>query len=386
MRKKPFILKRRDIAWRRAISPATKVILAARTAGRCEFRDCPRFLFRHPVTGLAGTFAELAHIIAFSKDGPRGRAARRPSNINDISNLMLLCPPCHKLVDDREDLFPIRVLREYKRLHEKRVWTLTNLKGTNVTAVVKLLTRVRGQDVEILDRHIDDALYPRFSERDGVCNIDLRGQGELRDGSLRAAADAMAANLQRFYGLSFSGGQVGHVSVFALAPIPLLVHLGAQLSTKVTTDLYQRHRDTSDWKWKTGPGRLKFAFSLRKKGADPTKVALIVSVSGQISPKDLPANIRKNHYLYEIAAASRTPQTDLLKTRADLERFRQTYEEWQGHLARAHQGQVRTIELFAAVPAPIAIALGWARLPEVAPALRVYDNGTDGFKLGLEVK
>lgn len=384
--RQPIVYRRKDIKWRRSISNDVKLMLAVRTAGRCQFRDCNKFLFRHPITGLSGNFAELAHIIAYSKAGPRGRSTRRPKNVNDISNLMLLCQSCHKLIDDREDLFPIQTLREYKRLHEKRVWMLTNLKGTNVTAVIKFVTRVRGQDVEILDRHIDEAIYPRFQEQDSLCNIDLRSQGNLQNGALRAAADAVTQNIQRFYGLSFSGGHVGHISVFALAPIPLLVHLGAQLSTTVTTEFYQRHRDTNCWKWKPGLGNLKFRTFLRKRGSDPTKVALIVSLSGKIALNTLPNMMGRTHYVYEITVASGTPQTDILKTRGDLERFRQTYETWQGRLLRHHRSRIKAIELFAAVPAPIAITLGWARLREIMPSLRVYENKENGFALALEVK
>ncbi len=379
---------RRDIAWRRTIPNDIKIMLAVRTAGRCEFRDCNKFLFRHPVTGLAGNFAEFAHIIAFQPGGPRGDTARRPKIINDVSNLMLLCQSCHKLVDDREDLYPIPTLRAYKRSHEERIYVLTSSKKTNITSVITVVSRVRGQNVEILDSDIDEALRPRYSERGRDCDIDLHSYGDLNGDSTSAAVKAITANLQRFYGLAFSGSHAGHVSVFALAPISLLAHLGSQLSNKVTTDIFQRHRSTETWKWKEGKGNLDFSVNLLKRGTDPTKVALIVSVSGQIALTDLPDDILKSHFIYEIKTAAEVPQTDLLKTRADLERFRQKYEEWQGDLTRNHQGRVRAVDVFPAVPAPIAIMLGFARLPQVAPTLRIYENEphNGGFKMSLEVK
>lgn len=387
-RERTFQPKRTDISWRRTISNDVKIMLAVRTAGRCQFRDCNRFLFRHPINGLAGNFAEFAHIIGFRPDGPRGRSVKRPRDINGISNLMLLCQSCHKLIDDREDLYPVYTLKDYKRLHEQRIRLLTESKKTNITSVVTLTGRIRGQDVEILDSDIDEALFPRFSEKGRDCNIDLRSLGDLNPENMKSAAAAITSNLQRLYGLGFSGGQVGHVSVFAYAPIPLLVHLGAQISNKVTTDFFQRHRSTESWKWKNGNGRLIFSTKLQKRGSDLAKAALIISISGKIFPKDLPERILKSHYIYEISAGPKIPQADLLKTRADLDRFRQSYEAWQGNLLQRHQGRVGNVDIFAAVPIPVAMMLGFARLPKIAPALRIYENEPHdgGFKMALEVK
>lgn len=382
------VYKRSDIKRvHRGIHPDVKFMLAVRTAGRCEFRNCNAFLFRHPITGIFGNFAEHAHVIAFSPDGPRGRVARRPRNINDISNLMLLCQPCHKLIDDRSALYPIRTLREYKRQHETRISVLTGAKGTNRTRVIKLVSRVRGHNVEIPDTMIFDALQPRFSDGDSDCEIDLTGRGDLRPQDMPAAATNISSDLERFFRLGRGAGAIGHVSVFAVAPIPLLVHLGSQLSTKVTTDLFQRHRDTESWMWKPGAGRLRFACRRLKKGGEPSKVALIVSVSGRITPRDIPAKFQKGYFIYEIRPALGTPRTDLLKTRGDLDRFRDTYEGWQGSLSASHGQRVRRVDVFAAAPIPVAIMLGYARLPQVAPRLRVYENEplAGGFKMGVEV-
>ncbi len=338
----------------------------------------------NPVTGLAGNFAEFAHIIAFSPSGPRAKTHTRPKVINSISNLMLLCPVCHKLIDTRPDLYPVEVLRiHHKELHEKRVFRLTGLSGTNVTTVIKVVARIRGQDVNIPDSDVDESLYPRFCEKDSICNIDLKTHGDLTPGNMQGAANSIFENIQRFNGLSYGGCGVGHVSVFALAPIPLLVHLGSNLSTKVTTDLYQRHRDTKSWKWKTGGKSLRYSMSLKQKGQDKSKVALIVSVSGPITFGSLPKSIGAAYSIYEIKAGN--PQTDILRTREDLELFRRKYEAWQGQIMQKHDGKVKKVELFAAVPAPIAIMLGWARLPQVSPALRVYENVEGEFKFGLEV-
>ena len=55
----------------------------------------------------------MAHVVAFKKGGPRG-SGPRPEDINDVGNLMLLCPPCHKLIDTHPEKYPVSVLEKYK--------------------------------------------------------------------------------------------------------------------------------------------------------------------------------------------------------------------------------------------------------------------------------
>src|SRR4029077_18651458 len=53
-------------------------------------------------------------------------------------NLMLLCAPCHKLIDDRPADYPRSVLEAYKRDHERRISHVTGLVPDLRTTVVHL--------------------------------------------------------------------------------------------------------------------------------------------------------------------------------------------------------------------------------------------------------
>ncbi len=75
---------------------ATRLLLAVRAGGRCEFRGCNKTLFEHHVTLADGNFGEYAHIVAFSKRGPRGNDPARPEDPHDIDNLLLLCRLCRE--------------------------------------------------------------------------------------------------------------------------------------------------------------------------------------------------------------------------------------------------------------------------------------------------
>lgn len=378
--------KRTDVRPSRSISPDVKLYLAIVTAGRCQFQGCNNFLFRHPVNGLSGNFAQYAHIVAFSADGPRGDAPR-PRNIHDVSNLMLLCPACHKLVDDRPELYPIKLLREYKERHEKRVFTLTEAHPDNSTTVVKMTARIRGQEVEIHPADIETALFPRFTEKNRDCVIDLSALNEKAPGFYEQARRQIVDHSAALYKPGLDGRPLRHISVFALAPIPLLVHLGAQLSTKIRTEVFQRHRNGEGWTWPEGPATLRYTIGKLRRGNDPQKVALIVSLSGKVRLSDLPKSIGSKHTVYEISVKDKVPSVTLLRHRPDLDGFKDAYQAWLGHLLRAHGG-VKIVDLFLAAPAPVAVLCGRERLPKVHPMLRVYENDLSkgGFTPALEVE
>src|SRR3954464_5131674 len=104
----------------RRIRPAVDRLLYVRAGGRCEFAGCNQYLLEHPLTKAVGNFGQKAHVVAFRTRGPRGHF-KRPDDINAVDNLMLLCPACHKGIDDDPVKYPREVLETYKNEHERRI-------------------------------------------------------------------------------------------------------------------------------------------------------------------------------------------------------------------------------------------------------------------------
>jgi len=77
------------------------------------------------VPGASGEFSHLigdvAHIIAEEKDGPRGLSALTIEQRNLELNLLLLCKPHHKQVDDDPNTYTVDVLTKAKLSHENWV-------------------------------------------------------------------------------------------------------------------------------------------------------------------------------------------------------------------------------------------------------------------------
>jgi hypothetical protein len=361
-------------------------MLFVRAGGRCEFDGCNTYLLEHHLTLTDGNFAEIAHVVAFKPDGPRGREGSRPEDINDVNNLMLLCPRCHKLIDDNPQGYTRKTLEEYKARHEQRIRHVTDLGPERSTSVVVFKAPIGGEAVAIPFDQIVEATSPRYPRsRDGVV-IDLT---QVTDEGPAFTKAAMQTIQQRVRRLFEPGGEIEksqHVSLFALAPIPLLVFLGRQLSNKVPADLYQRHRDTEDWTWKTTGEPVRYILRKMGSGQRGNAVALVLSLSGRIRLTDLPGAVRQNSAIYELTLDGQTPKPTYLRLRHDLESFRGAYQEVLGTIVRDH-GLLKTIDLFPAVPAPVAVLCGRELLPKVHPGLRVfdYDKRKGGFTFQLEV-
>jgi SMODS-associated and fused to various effectors sensor domain len=357
-----------------------------RAGGRCEFDGCNRYLIAHPLTLTEGNFAQVAHIVAFRPDGPRGKAGIRPRNIHNAGNLMLLCPQCHKLIDDHPDHYTKRTLIEYKKTHEKWIKRITSLGPDRKTSLIVVKSPIGKQTISVPFDHMLEAVAPRYPiSREGL-EIDLTNLLEEGEAVTEVVKQTIATRLARFFDPGGEWQQAGHVSLFALAPMPILIFLGTQLSNKVPLDLYQRHRDTENWTWKQSGKPVVYAFRTLQRGTDPNRVALLLALSGSGPSRHLPSEIDSSFSIYELFLSETVPNPTFLRTRADLENFRTAYQSILAEIART-QGKVKEIHLFPAVPAPIAVLCGRELLPKVHPALRVYDyqKSKGGFVYQLTV-
>lgn len=371
----------------RDVSHKTRLFLYVRAGGYCEFDGCRRYLLEHYPTFTPGNFAQMAHIYAFSADGSRGHDGVDPADLNHISNLILLCPQCHKLIDDHPDQYPVPVLRDFKRAHEDRIFMLTGTHPGRNTVALRLTANIGDHAVEISHAQMQEAVAPFYFNPREVIDVNLTNIADQgNDAYWSVATEETTRRVARLYDRSQEDGPVTHVSVFALAPIPLLIFLGNQLSNKIATAFFQRHRDTQSWEWKQGPPTAGFSWARLRDGTDPKSVAVMYSLSGRIHEADLPAAIDDRFSVYELALTSETPNPRFLNTEGDLGAFRAAHGDAVRALVAGHDGLER-IHIFPAVPAPVAVSMGWELLPKRDPSLLVYDSDKKqgGFHPTIEV-
>lgn len=369
----------------RNLGERRRLEICVRAGGRCEFDGCNRNLFQAPVTMRDGVFGQIAHIIAFSDRGPRGSESSSSPTIHALENLMLLCHDHHKEIDDNPLDYSVETLRRHKEAHETRVRLVLDLGPAQATFVAVVCAPVARRAVAVTRDQVIAATAPRWPRNKEFARIDLGCMDDRSPSFIKAACDSLDLRLSELQRPGSELLAIGHLSLFALAPIPLLVHLGATLTDKVQVELYQRHRDTEDWTWKLDGAPAEYTFRRVSQGQG-AGVALVLPLSGPIQLSDLPPPVVAQSTVYEIGLGATTPDTGFLRTRRDLERFVSLYQQALGEIRAAH-GQVTTIDLFPAVPAPVAVACGRGLLPKVSPALRVFDyeKGRGGFNPVVEV-
>lgn len=363
----------------------TRVLLFTFAGGRCEFDGCNRYLLSHHVTHADGNFAEMAHIVAFSPAGPRGKVGLSTQERNQLSNLMLLCAACHKLIDDRPAQYTVETLKAFKREHEARIRMLTEAKADQVTTPVVLEASIGKAPVVISTANIQSAVAPFYFDERHVERIDLAAIPETRtDAYWQSGVETIERRVADLY-RGMRNTDRTHVSVFALAPIPLLVALGSSLSNKYPTQLFQRHRDTGDWAWKDEGPAVAFRFQVRHGVPTAEHVALVLSVSGMVPDIDYERVLGPDFVVYEILPDGVPPSFDLLRTRETLESFRAEYRAGLQRIRRDHPS-AGEIHLLPAVPAPIAVALGFDWMDKAHPSLVVYDKaGGGGFSRAVAI-
>ncbi len=373
---------------RRVVGPKRALILFVQAGGRCEFDGCNKYVLKHPITQTVGIFGEMAHIVAFKERGPRGRKRARGTDPNALDNLMLLCSECHTLVDGNPLLYTVSTLKKYKQQHEANVYFATSIARSQKTAIVRLEAPIAGKPSNIPLELIHSAISPKHPFEKPRCLIDLNQHVNTSNSAsfYSAAQEMIKQNVKEFLGSCLLGERVDHISVFALAPIPLLIVLGDQLSNTIPLDVYHHHHDRDDWTWKDDVNPVTFSHELLQEGTDPASVALLLSISGQVHAQILPKSIDKSFYIYQIRTSNCKPSTNALKTREGLENFRRTFEDWRRSVLGFHR-QVASVHLFPAVPPPIAVLCGRELMPKVDPVLKVYDfnKQRNGFNLILEV-
>ncbi len=119
---------------------------------------------------VGSTFVgEVAHIYAISPGGPRYSKDKTRKELNDISNLMLLCPIHHKIVDKEVIKYPAGKLQEIKKNREQNPPVIgKNLLDWLVQTLEKEKNNNLKKDKEMMDRISEERLENIKDNKTGV--------------------------------------------------------------------------------------------------------------------------------------------------------------------------------------------------------------------------
>lgn len=362
--------------------------LWARAAGRCQFRGCNCELIGDLLSGKEDKmFGFVAHIVADSPEGTRGHPTRSALLAKDLSNLMLLCAKCHRLIDNEApDEHPEELLLLMKEEHERRVRLATGIQPDRASHVIRFGANI-GKNEALVAR--DDIFASMLPDRSPASfeTIDLEMLGLSLDDADEQYWQIQQGNLQRQFADKIRGRierqQITHASVFALAPQPLLIELGRQLCDILPAEVHQRHREPATWKWQNDTPSIKFQ-TVTPSEIHPT-VALILGLSASVSQDRIVSVLGDEVSVWSITAKS--PHNDIMRNAGDLSRFRQELRRLFDRIKSVH-GEGATINVFPALPVSAAVEVGRVWMPKADLPLNVFDQNRriGGFASALTIQ
>lgn len=371
----------------RHISRTISEVLWGKSAGRCQFCNLP--LWKSPFTQERVKHAERAHIYSFSEDGPRGNDGVADDDLNSLPNLMLVCHPCHKKFDQRKDggRYSVDLLRQIKEAHEKRVELVTGI-VSNIHSHILLYGANIGDHASPLQfNDAASALFPELLPAiDQPIELSLLNSAATERDHTYWSLES--SHLRRLFErrvrerIGTQTDPVSQLSVFAIAPQPLLILLGCLLGDIVPARVYQRRREPATWTWSSSVETLDL--QVRQPTRHEGAPALVLGLSATITDDRIVRVLGPDTPIWRIEVPQ--PHNDILQSEAQLRQWRELLRPVFDQI-KARHGQTATLHIFPAIPVAAAVELGRVRMPKADMPWRIYDqvNALGGFVPALSI-
>jgi hypothetical protein len=371
----------------RRVPVPVQCMLWGRTAGRCEFAGCNQSLWKSRVTQEQVNIAEKAHIYSFRSGGTRGNQGVAAGDLHNLANLMLVCHGCHRKIDQKRDggRYSVRVLQQMKAAHEQRIERVTGVAPEKTSHVLLYGANIGEHSSPLTYSETAPVLFPdRYPAIDRAIELSVRNRSlSDRDaGFWSSEAEDLCRKFDRHVRAPLAEGMVRHVSVFAIAPQPLLILLGTLLGDIVPSDVYQRHREPATWEWPLKSPTPAFEFRHPANLAGPP--ALVFELSATVSVERIHRVLGADATIWSITVPS--PHNDVTKSRHQLSEFRAVVRMALDQIKAAH-GQRTILHIFPAMSVSLAVEFGRVRMPKADMPWQVYDqvNALGGFVPAIAV-
>ena len=356
------------------IPPKVQSALWGRAGGRCQYRGCNEDLVGDLTSGREdATFGFIAHIVGDSVDGPRGDAMRSPQLARALENLMLMCARHHKLIDVVDvSAHPEPILLAMKAEHESRISVMTAVDEDRASHVIRFGANIGENEALVSTKAIFAAMPPDHHPASGqTIDMELVGCAYKDDEELYWLFQR--DNLRRQFEAKVKGRierqEVRHLSVFALAPQPLLIELGRLLCDIVPATVRQRHREPATWCWQADQPPITYRVSEPDRGKNGP-IALKLAISATLTDERI-TQVLGNAAIWSVTVDA--PHNDILRHPEDQAAFRRLMRGLFDQIKAVH-GESAIIHVFPAVPASLAVELGRVWMPKSDLAMAIYDN------------
>ena len=369
------------------VTDKTKNLLWGRASGRCQFDGCNKLLYLDTLTQGEENLGEVAHIIADSPSGPRGdeKLSIDDGYCDDISNLMLLCRKDHKLVDGNEKKFTAELLKEMKYKHEERIRRATDSFHNKSSNIVILRGRINESQPQINFQDTACAIFEEGYYPSNLSPIELSMSGLLLTDNADSYWDTQFSNLElqvktRLFPLMEDPQTTNHYSIFAYAPIPLLIKFGSLFPNHNTAQVYQLKKCPQNWIWEESIPDFKFVISEPKN--IHKLIAINLSLSADIDDSRIYSTLNtKEVSIWKVSITEgEYPKDDHLRSKNQLDLFKSEISKLLNRLKLRH-GQGNVIHVFPATSVAYSVELGRLRNSKADLPWIIYDqnNKRNGF-------
>jgi hypothetical protein len=379
--------KKKNKEPRPPIPANTKARLWLASGGRCQFRGCNIALWAHSFTRNLMNKSYIAHIYAYSPDGPRYDNISSPELEIDYNNLMLMCDECHRSIDAMPvKEYTAEILIQMKKDHEARIELLTGIQPNKMTHVIMYGAKVGKHDSPLRYDSAVQAVIPQYypSSSNG---IELGMKNTAIEDSMPEYWNIQEQNLCALFKkqVEFINENDGiqHYSIFAIAPQPLLIKLGTLLNDIYSAEVYQLHREPSTWAWQDEDNSIEYDLIIPEKRSK--RVALKIELSATITDDRLTDVMGTDVDIWSIKIEE--SYNDFLQSRYQLKLFRECIRKAFDKI-KAVYGQDAVLNVFPAMPVSTAIELGRAWMPKADMSMVLYDQNRklNKFIKTLEIK
>ncbi len=371
-----------------SIPQNVRAAIWAKAGGRCEYRGCNDELVGDLIANKEdGLYGFIAHIVADSPGGPRGDPVRSALLAQKLSNLMLLCGKHHKIIDvDGLADHPEDVLLAMKDRHETRISTNCGIDEEYASHVLRFAASIGKNEALVSNQAIFAAMPPdRHPATSQTIDLEMLNQAikddepefwELERKNLgRKFAEKIGGRIER--------QEIRHLSVFALAPQPLLIELGRLLNEIVPITVHQRHREPSTWKWQRDRAELEYIVSRPHADADGP-IALKLAVSATVNDDRIVSVLGANTVIWSITVPE--PGNDVVRQPGDLSAYRTALRNVYNEI-KARHGEGKVINVFPVLPVSLAVETGRVWMPKADLEMLIYDQQRDrGFVPTLAIR
>lgn len=361
---------------KRTLSQQDQRVLLAEAGGQCELEGCPEFIYEDMLTKQEFNFGEYAHIIGDSKDGPRGDVVLSDEYCTDRKNIMLLCPKHHKMIDTLLEKYSTEELFAMKKRHEERVRRILSIGKDRFSTVITYAANVGCHNCVISPDEANETLlldgwYPSESRP-----IELGLVNSLVKDKSPEYWATERQNLEQQFQLKveqyLQANRMSRFSVFAIAPMPLLVLLGTLMSDKFDAQVYQLHKEPRSWMWQADKEQPFIVNEPSDKCGHPVLVFSLSSAAIRERVEKLYPE--KGVSIWEMTVPE--PNNDYLRSKEQLSDFRVKVRAILEDINH-HAPEGESIDVHMAMSVSCAVTLGMVRNTKADRAFNLFDRNND---------